>query len=231
MLQLEDRGHCGYAFAALMRTVGPTLRFLLAAGLLVGATSILHGCGVAVGAGAAAGTASMQERGLGGTFDDKLIQTKLNAALIEHSAGLFVNLSTEVQEGRVLLTGNVTKPESRIDAVRVAWQIDGVREVINQIEINDKAGVLDYARDAWISSRLTVKLTVDNRVKAINYSVDTVNGHVFLMGVAQNEAELERVKAHASEVPSVRRVTSYVLMKDDPARGLNVVIPGEPKAR
>lgn len=214
-----------------MRRFARPFPCLLIAVALGSAASLLHGCGVAVGAGAAAGTATMQERGLGGTIDDKLIQARLNTAYLEHDTKLFADISSEVQEGRVLLTGTVVKPEHRIEAVRMAWRVDGVREVINQIEIGDKAGFLDYARDAWISGRVAVKLTFDNRIKAINYSVETVNGHVFLMGVAQNEAELERAKAHARDVPYVRRVTSYVLLKGDPARGLNVVVPGDPKAR
>jgi hypothetical protein len=37
--------------------------------------------------------------------------------------------------------------------------------------------------------------------------------------VAQSQAELDRVIAHAKDVSYVRRVVSYVLLKDDPARG------------
>lgn len=214
-----------------MRPLARLRSWLIAAVALGSVLPVLQGCGFAVGAGAAAGTASMQERGLGGTIDDKLIQGQINAAYLGADTKLFVDVASEVIEGRVLLSGNVAKPEHRIEAVRLAWQVDGVREVINQIEINDKAGVLDYARDAWISGRLAVKLTFDNRVKAINYSVETVNGQVFLMGIAQSEAELERVKAHARSVPYVRHVTSYVLLKDDPSRGVNVVVPGDPKAK
>lgn len=185
----------------------------------------LSGCGVLIGAGAAAGTASMEERGLGGAIDDKVIQAKINSRWLDISSDLFIDVSSQVHEGRVLLTGNVAKPEHRVDAVRIAWQVDGVREVINQIQIQDKSGVLDFARDAWITAQLTIKLTVDGDVKAINYSIDTVNGHVFIMGVAQNQGEVERVLAHARDVGYVRRVTSYAVLKNDPSRRLKVKLP------
>ncbi len=185
----------------------------------------LGGCGAAVGAGAAAGTAAMEERGLGAAIDDTVIQTKLNAGWLDHDAKLFVNLSSEVHEGRVLLTGNVQQPRHRVDAVRLAWRIDGVREVINQVQVNDQSGLLDYARDAWITTKLSVKLAIDSRVKAINYSIDTLNGHVFLMGIAQNKTELARVKSLARTVSYVRRVTSYVVQKNDPSRRLKVTLP------
>lgn len=201
--------------------------------ILIGLTLTLPlgGCGVLIGAGAAAGTASMEERGLGGAIDDKVIQTQINAAWLEIDSDLFIDISSEVHEGRVLLTGNVTKPEHRISAVRVAWETKGVREVINQIEIRDRSGIADYARDAWITTKLIVKLTVDGDVKAINYSIDTVNGHVFIMGIAQDEAERDRVVAHARDVSYVRRVTNYAVLKNDPSRRLKVIVPASNTAK
>jgi len=185
----------------------------------------LGGCGAVVGAGAAASTAVMEERGLSSAIDDKVIQTLINAQLLKTHANLFLNLSSSVHEGRVLLAGNVEKPEHRINAIRIAWAIKGVREVINQIEIRDHSGGVDYAKDVWITAQLKVKLTVDNRVKAINYSIDTVNGHVFIMGVAQNQAEQERVYAHAHDIAYVRRVTNHAVLKNDPSRRLKVRVP------
>lgn len=185
----------------------------------------LTGCGLAIGAGAVAGTAAMEERGLSAAIDDKIIQTQINAKWLDQDSQLFVDISSSVHEGRVLLTGNVEKPEHRVDAVRLAWGVEGVREVINQIEVSDRTGVVDFARDAWITTKLTVKLTVDSQVKAINYSIDTVNGHVFIMGIAQDQAELNRVQAHAQDVSYVRRVTSHAVLKSDPSRRLNVRVP------
>jgi len=189
----------------------------------------LGGCGVLIGAGAAAGTASMEERGLGGAIDDKLIQARINSNWLEIDSNLFIGLSSEVHEGRVLLTGSVAKPEHRVDAVRSTWQVDGVREVINQIEIKDRSGLADYARDAWITTQLIVKLTVDGAIKAINYSIDTVNGHVFIMGIAQDSAERDRVGAHAQDVGYVRRITNYAVLKNDPSRRLKVIVPASAK--
>ncbi len=45
-----------------------------------------------------------------------------------------------------------------------------------------------------------------------------VNQNVYLIGVAQDQAELDRVMAHAKDVQYVRRVVNYVRLKDDPAR-------------
>jgi osmotically-inducible protein OsmY len=127
-----------------------------------------------------------------------------------------VNL--QVEEGRVLLSGNVRLPEQRVEAVRLAWQAPGVREVINEINVDDTSGLGNYARDTWITTELEATLLLDNAVSSIDYSVETVNQVIYLMGVAQSQAELDRVIGHAKEISYVRRVVSYVLLVDDPRR-------------
>ena len=186
------------------------------------AMAAVAGCspgGVAAGAGAAAGSAAMEDRGFGTAVDDAVIQTKINALWLEHDAKLFTKIFSEVHEGRVLLTGAVEKPQDRIDAVKIAWQVDGINEVINEIEISDKSDLLDYARDIWIVTQLRFKLTFDKRIKAINYSLEAVNGTVFVIGIARTEAELKRVIDHARSLSYVRRVTPYVRLKSDPIPG------------
>ena len=188
-------------------------------------TSSVSGCSVLVGAGAAAGTASMEERGLSAAISDKFIQATINSKWLEVDPKIFINISSQVHEGRVLLSGNVVKPQHRVDAVRVAWQVDGVREVINQIEIQEGSSLIRLARDGWITTQLTIKLTVDSQVKAINYSIDTVDGHIFIMGIAQDQNELDRVLSHAHNVSYVRRVTNHAILKDDPARMTKIIVP------
>jgi osmotically-inducible protein OsmY len=183
------------------------------------ATAAAAGCspgGVAAGAGAAAGSAAMEDRGFGTAVDDAVIQTRINALWLDHDAKLFTKIFSEVHEGRVLLTGSVEKPQHRIDAVKIAWQVDGINEMINEIEITDKSDLLDSARDIWIVTQLRFKLTFDKRIKAINYSLDAVNGSVFVIGIARTEAELKRVVDHARSLSYVRRVTPYVRLKSDP---------------
>ena len=115
-----------------------------------------------------------------------------------------------------LFAGQLT--ETGIEAVRLAWQAPGVREVINEIEVNDTSGLDDQARDAWIATQLKTNLLFDKNVSSINYSIETVNKVIYLMGVAQSQAELNRVIGHAKDIAYVRRVVSYVLLKDDPRR-------------
>lgn len=177
----------------------------------------LSGCvGLAVGAGATAGTAALQDRGLGGAIDDTVIHGKITSAYLSNDVK-FKLIAVKVHEGRVLLTGTVPKPEDRVKAVRHAWKVEGVKTVINEITVEDDSGVLDLARDKWVSTQLRLKITFDGKIKAINYAIDTVNGTVYLMGIAQNERELALVRNHARSLDYVRRVVSHVRIKRDGA--------------
>ncbi len=194
------------------------LNYLPAVGLFLATIGLgLAGCtpvGVAVGAGAGAGVAAAQERGFKGAMNDTEIRLKINDLWFQESVSLYSKVNLQVQEGKVLLTGNVPDPETRLNAVRLAWQAHGVREVINEIEVKDKSSLTDSAQDAWIGAQLKAKLLVDSEVSSINYSIETVNQVVYLMGVAQSQAELDRVIGHAKNISYVRRVVDYVRVKD-----------------
>lgn len=181
----------------------------------------LAGCtpaGVAIGVGATAATAASQERGFQGALQDTETRLDINHLFLQESESLFTDVNLQVQEGRVLLTGAVEEPETELTAVRLAWQGVGVREVINEIEVTDESSLGDVARDTWIETQLKGILLLDSGVTSINYSVESVNKTLYLMGVAQDQAELTRVIGHAKDISYVRKVVSYVRLKDDPAR-------------
>lgn len=194
-------------------------RFIPAACALF-AAQLLSGCIplVAAGAGETAVVVA-QERSVGNAVDDAGIFAQIKHKFASAPDGdMFANVEVKVVEGRVLLTGNVDKPESQVDAVTLAWQVNGVKEVINEIQINDKSGFTNYARDVWISTQIRSRLLFTKNIRSVNYSVITVNQTVYLMGIAQDQEELERVTYIASTTSYVQKVVSYVQLKTDPKR-------------
>ncbi len=197
-----------------------TRRAIFSFGLLLaaGASLTLGACTpVVVGAGVTVGVAAAQERGLEAAATDTKIRLQINRLWLEESASLYVKIGLQVQEGRVLLTGQVPGPETRVTAVRLAWQAEDVAEVINEIEIGDPSSLLDAARDEWIGAQLRARLVGDAAIASINYSIETVNGSVYLIGIAQDQAELDRVLAYARNIRYVRRVLNYMRLKTGPA--------------
>lgn len=168
--------------------------------------------GVVAGTGASLGVASMQERGIRGAVDDVRIKALISDLWFKYDLETFAKLSLTVDQGRVLITGVVQDPDDRVEAVRLAWQVDGVVQVINEIQVADSDGFPGFVRDQWITTRLRTAIMFDGDVSSINYSIDTVKGSVYLMGVAKNQAELDKVIAAARTIPNVRDVVSYVKM-------------------
>jgi osmotically-inducible protein OsmY len=193
-------------------------------GLCVLALALLPlsaGCtrvGLAVGAGATVGTAASSTRGLGSTIDDNRIWVEINHRYLQADMEMFEAVKLQVHEGRVLLAGLVERPETRVEAVRLAWQVDGVREVMNEIQVSGEGDFGGFLQDRWIVGELRNKILFDKKVRSINYSIESVAGTIYLMGIAQDAAERQRVIDHARDIPYVRNVVSYVQLKDDPAR-------------
>ncbi|MDA1100507.1 MAG: BON domain-containing protein [Proteobacteria bacterium] len=186
---------------------------------LAGLAGGLGGCAsTLIGASATAGIAVAQERSVGAAVDDTTISAEINQRLYKESEVLFGSVDLEVVEGRVLMTGNVQKPDHRIEAARIAWQVEGVREVLNELEIKDQSTLRDLAKDTWITTQLRVRFLGDAELLAINYTIDTLNGVVYLFGIAQSQAELDRATGHARNIQGVVRVVSHVVLKDDPKR-------------
>lgn len=183
--------------------------------------------GALIGAGATAGVAASEERGIKGAGNDALIRVAINEAWLKEDFDTFNRLNLQIYEGRVLLSGRVPDQARADKAVALAWQAEDVREVINEIEIAESGGLEDFANDSLINARLDSALLFDSEVSSIDYSTRSVAGTVYLLGVAENREELDRVFRIARDIPNVKRVISHVIMKDDPRR---LAQPAKPAA-
>jgi len=159
-------------------------------------------------------TSAAQERGIGGVFSDSSIHTRINVAWANENASLLTRVEITVQEGRVLLAGHVDTPQQQIDAIRLSWSVDGVREVIDKIDVGEGSGVWGYIGDSWITTKLKTEMLGDSDITSINYTIKTVDGFLYIMGIAENEEELRRVLVYARDLSSVKKVISYVRIKD-----------------
>ncbi len=180
---------------------------------------VLSGCVAVAATGVVAGmSAARQERSVGDAVDDIRIRTEIQGALSKRSAAHFLNVSTTVIEGRVLLTGRIADPQERLNATRDAWRVQGVRKVDNAIEVIDNSGWLDRPKDIFIRTEIAADILRDRSIRDVNYTIDVVNGVVYLVGVGQDQAEIDRVIARAQRFQGVKRVENYVVLKDDPQR-------------
>lgn len=172
--------------------------------------------GIATGVGATAGIAAAKEGGIRQSVRDTQIAATINDLWFKHDVEMFRKTNLTVQQGRVLVTGVVQDPEHRVEAIRLAWQAPHVKQVINEIQVADSEGITGFVRDSWITTQLRAAILLDRDVSSINYTIDTVQGVVYLMGNAADQQELNRVMEHARTTKYVRQVVSYVKMLGEP---------------
>jgi osmotically-inducible protein OsmY len=178
-----------------------------------GLAAEMSGCPLAIvgglGAAGGAGYAANQERGAGGVASDFKIKTNIQNTWMKADLKLSPTIDINVYEGRVLLTGTTASSERKAEAAELARTVPGVKAVYNEIELAPNESVWDSTKDAWITSRVKSGLLFSN-VRSVNYTIETANRSVYLIGSARSQAELDHATGIARNVPGVKRVVSYV---------------------
>lgn len=182
---------------------------------IIAPSFLLQGCVpvAVVGAGTLVGSSAIEERGIGKVVSDTSIRTAINAAWFDHDPQISEMVELSVREGKVLLTGQIDTVQRQIDAVRLVWTVNGVREVIDDTKIGEGSGFGGYASDAWITAKLKTSLMFEGEIYSINYTIKTVESVIYLMGIAQSQAELDRVLEIARSISGVKNVVNYVRLK------------------
>ena len=173
--------------------------------------------GMLTTAGAEIGIAAAEDRPMETVVDDTAIRLELNELFFKSDVDLLTDVSFTVFEGRVLLYGSVDTADRQLLATRLAWQPQGVREVINELRVvaEGENGPAGFVADKWIDAKLETRLMFDRDVDAINYTVDVSDGTVYIMGIARDRAERARVVGHAKQIGSVRKVVDLTRLSGD----------------
>ncbi|MGN6671486.1 MAG: BON domain-containing protein [Candidatus Nucleicultricaceae bacterium] len=198
-----------------MMKIARTLQVAVSWTALTGYMILSTGCEpvMVVGTGAAVTTSVAEERGIGGVLNDSSIKTRIQVRYMEHNPALAKAVDVVVRQGRVLLTGTLNDPKMQIDAVRLAWKVDGVQEVIDETSIGGNNGFGAYANDSWITTQIKSKMLFNKNIQSLNYNIQSIRGTVYVMGIAQSQRELDRVIDIARRTSKVKRVVSYVTLK------------------
>ena len=191
-------------------------QFLIPSFMLLLSSFALTSCiETAVGLGTAAVAASTTEKGFSTSVSDTVIEAKLTDKFIQNDASLVTGVKSSVSDGAVLMTGKLDTQDQKILATRLAWEIKGVKEVINEIQLVSDKSIKTTAKDLAASAQLRAALIGDQEISSLNYSIDVVNGIVYLSGVAANEKERERVITHAQALRFAKKVVNYIILSTD----------------
>ena len=152
----------------------------------------------------------VDDRSAGQVLDDNVIYAKIVTNIARESGELYFDVSTNVFQGRVMLTGSVSDTASFDTAARLANSVTGVTQVINELQVTQEGGFKTSAKDLAIETKLSAKLIAANNIKQSNYRWKVVHGVVYLLGLAQNQDELNLVLTVIKDTEGVDRVITHV---------------------
>jgi len=174
-----------------------------------------YGCspaGMLATGGSGALVVAEGERSMGTVIDDATIKVNIAAKFLNTDNSLFVNINTSVLEGRILLTGLVDNQEIRIDAVRLVWEVEGVREIINEIEIGNRTSLKDYASDLWINTQARAVAAKTVGIKAITFNFETIQGKIYIAGISNRTDLLDEMISALKNIKGVNQIINYVIV-------------------
>ncbi|MBT7542465.1 MAG: BON domain-containing protein [Gammaproteobacteria bacterium] len=181
----------------------------------------LSGCAsTLVGGVAVVGLASVQERSIKDAAIDIKLGVQLQEKLFKLSTEkLFAYIDIIIVEQRVMMIGNVESQKLRDLASQAAWEVSPkIKDVLNEITIGKKSTIISEAKDARISLSLSGLLLGDSDISDINFSHSVSKQVIFLIGIAQDDDELNKVINHARTVKGVKKVINHIILKSSKKR-------------
>ena len=97
----------------------------------------------------------------------------------------------------------------------MVWEIKRLREVVNELQVVDNSSIKDRAKDLAATATLRGKMIADKDISSLNFSIDVVNGIVYLSGVASTPEELNKVVNHAKNLRFAQEVVNYIILSKD----------------
>lgn len=138
----------------------------------------------------------------GGNLEEQVQQRLMTLP----NSNVFDSLSFRVDNGTVILSGQVTQAELRSDAERLVRNLEGVKFVRNEIETLPDSSVDNQIR--WNAYRAIYGYGPLERYSVGAIHIIVKNGNIRLAGVVANDADRTLAYVRVSGVPGVVSVTN-----------------------
>ncbi len=179
----------------------------------VGTSSVgIFGSGVSV---------AYDPRTVGMQIDDSIMQKSLIGRLALNDKKYIIDVNAKILDGNIYLSGKVGEPEEKLKIIKMAWETKGVRSVQSTITIKGKSSFKSTAKDILISSQLKTALIFNKLTKASNYTIDTINGKIYIFGIAMTKKEKEKVISEANQIHGVEDIIPSIYLVEELSRHKN----------
>ncbi len=179
----------------------------------VGSSSVgIFGSGVSI---------AYDPRTVGMQIDDSIMQKNLLGRLALTDKKYIIDLGIKVIDGNIFLSGKVDEPEEKLKIIKMAWETKGTRSVQSAVIIKGQTNFKNTAKDVLITSQLRTALLFNKDTKSSNYTIDTINGKIYIFGIAITKDEKKKVISEANEIHGVKEVIPSILLVEDLSRNKN----------
>ena len=148
----------------------------------------------------------LEDRTFAAAQEDSRIRLDIRSLFIDYELGRLKNVTVDVYEGAVMLTGTVVIATDKNQAGTLATSVAGANPVYNEIQVTESASLEDAAADLSLEKKIKSELRDAKGVHSVNMRWRSVNRIAYLFGRALSEAERDKAVATVSGVPGVREV-------------------------
>ena len=168
---------------------------------------LVNSCTIALStAGSIAGNATTSTRGFSGTIEDTYLMSKIVSKITLMKLSNFSNITVSVVNGRVLIAGNIENQKKRLELIKKVWEVDGVKEIFNEIEIGLERSFSEKTEDFIFETKVENRLLLEPGIYSNNYSVDVVNGNVYIMGISSNIEEKTKIENFLNKMTDIKKL-------------------------
>ena len=157
-----------------------------------------------------AGNAAITEKGIESSIDDTIIFTQVKKLLFELGFYNLTNIGVSVSQGEVLLVGCISNNNDRLNIIKETWRIDGVKNNYNEIIIDDNYDFSEKTKDFLLVSEIKTRLLFNSKILSNNYSIESLRGTVYLLGISRNLEERKNIEDFIRGVSGVKKIKSFI---------------------
>ena len=165
------------------------------------------------------------------TTEDQLTDAKIHTGILDRvkdkDKSLLLDISVDVWEQRVMITGTLDDNNVRSEIESLARQDTRIKTLYNEIQIvskaekearreqkekggEEKSGAGQAVSDFWIETKIKGQLLTNGNVSSVNYFYRSVKNQVYVIGESASSLEKDLVLTIIRETEGVKSVTEHI---------------------
>ncbi len=152
---------------------------------------------------------------LGDRVADLEIKTLVSEALQKNAELAGKQITTEVKEQMVTLSGTVQTVSQKYTADQIAWQVPGVHGLTDNLSVSDTQATPESADDK-LAHRVEFELYSTKAIPLKGIQIRANNGTITLTGTVRSRAEKLLAEVTAKSVEGVHKVVNSLAAPEEP---------------